>query len=139
MSICLAKCWIGPRGRKVNNLKVNYIHSDILEHVDRNYSIIITNFFFDQFNQPVAKDLLLHIISLLDKDGHLLFADFTRPFRLKERLLFWTMYRFFRITSKIDNVQLANYQALFERSGLIQVKADKIGSCIVSEVYKINK
>ena len=126
------------RKRDVGNLKVNFINSNILDHEKGSYSVVITNFFFDQFNQRFAEQILHQIISLIDKDGRLFIVDFIKSSRLMHRFLFWSMYTFFRITAKTGKVQLIDFKTLFECNGLVQTKSEKINSYIVSEVYKIN-
>lgn len=101
------------------------------------YDVVFTNFFFDQFNEEDCLNYLSHIKTLCKSGCRLIYADFTPPERIKDKLINGLMYRFFRLTIRLGKVQLINHRAIFLREGFTLVKSTKISSYIRSDIYII--
>jgi len=104
------------------NIRVNFIHADLLDHsFERQYDIIITPFVLDCFSDELLPVLVGRLHACLKTDGKWLFADFIRTNRLWQRLLVWIMYRFFKVTTGLKNDRIPDYHKAFEQAGITLV------------------
>ena len=95
--------------------RVNFItgdHHSIPKDVQ--YDVITSFFVIDCFKQQDAVEFARAITSVLKHDGIWLFTDFFGTGKFYHRVLLWSMYRFFRVVSRIPTIKLPDYAAIFK-------------------------
>lgn len=78
----LSKAMLGRVRKRFERegLRAQLIESDVLDHHPvEPYDIVVANFVLNVFSPQAMHDVMLHLESLLAKDGRLLIADFTPP------------------------------------------------------------
>lgn len=126
------------RKKSLSKITVDYYQKDILLHTsNKKYDVVITNFFFDQYNEAACHNYLRHFMAFLREGGLLLYADFIPPEGRSDKILKDLMYSFFRLTIGLGKVQLIDHRIIFRKAGLLLEKSAMISSFIVSEVYRI--
>ena len=100
--------------------RIELIHADILEwkspaaHFDR----IVTHFFLDLFTPDQISRIVEKISRLATKDTLWINIDFTSAGqRLRQRLLMWAQYRFFRIAAGIEAPRLFDSLPYIRQAG----------------------
>lgn len=97
---------------------VNFIHGDESAiPLGQKYDVIITNFFLDVFSEPRLEQVITTLSEKLDKDGIWICSDFQNTGRFSHQLLLWLMFRFFKITSKLESKSLLNFDLKFKKIG----------------------
>ncbi|WP_339695059.1 methyltransferase domain-containing protein [uncultured Roseivirga sp.] len=97
---------------------VNFIHGDESAiPLGQKYDVIITNFFLDVFSEPRLDQVMTTLSEKLDKDGIWICSDFQNNGRFSHQLLLWLMFRFFKITSKLESKSLLNFDLKFKKIG----------------------
>jgi ubiquinone/menaquinone biosynthesis C-methylase UbiE len=111
--------------------RVELIHADFLEwrsptmHYDR----VVTHFFLDLF-PPDRISQIVEKISLLAAENALwINVDFTsKNQNLRQKLLMWTQYRFFRTFAKIESSQLFDPCPYIRQAGWDILEASSLDS-----------
>lgn len=85
------------------------------------FDLIVTHFFLDCFRPEQLEDLIGKIAEAAVPNANWLLADFQAapgglP-RFRSQLILWTMYRFFRVTTRLPAKSLTSPDALLERQG----------------------
>lgn len=116
---------------------VIFIHGD--EHsIPDNlvFDVAITGFFLDLFPDAKVGELASKIRNHLHEDGLWLITDFVDTGKWWQRILLWTMYRFFIITCGIEGRRLPRWEDRVASSGLSE-RASKLyfGDFIKSSVW----
>lgn len=100
-----------------------------------NYDVIITEFFFDLFNQNKCEELMVFIAPKLNKHGVWIDTDFRNTSNRRHYLLLKLMYLFFRVMAQVSNSNLYNNSLLFKSRGFrlkknLRFKEGFISSCL---------
>jgi ubiquinone/menaquinone biosynthesis C-methylase UbiE len=104
-------------------IRVSFIHADVLNWTPTgaDYDLIVTNFFFDCFRADQLEQIIARIAAATSPDANWLIADFqTAPAgwqRIRSRIILWTMYAFFRATTRLPARRLTAPDSYLERAG----------------------
>lgn len=110
-----------------HNLKasrVEFIHADILNWLpsSKTYDLVVTNFFLDCFRPDQLAQMIPRIAAISAPDANWLISDFQIPpaglCRIRSRLIIWTMYVFFRMTTRLAAHELTKPDSLLAKAGL---------------------
>jgi ubiquinone/menaquinone biosynthesis C-methylase UbiE len=87
------------------------------------FDLLVTNFFLDLFNDTNCSHMIEKLAANLGPTGRWLFVDFHTPEagwrRTASDALFKVMYGFFTLTSHIESRRPPEYQATFDRLGIV--------------------
>ncbi|HEU5396033.1 MAG TPA: class I SAM-dependent methyltransferase [Verrucomicrobiae bacterium] len=87
------------------------------------FDLIVTNFFLDCFRRDQLESLIPRLAAAGTPGAHWLVADFqVAPAgwkRLRSRLILWSLYRFFRLVTRLPADRLTPPAPLLERAGFI--------------------
>ena len=129
--------------RKCGTNQINFIHMAAENYnTSKKYDVILTPFFFDNFQADKIQNLFTRLDSFLKKDGIWLYVDFVydkHNGRLWQKILLKLMYFFFRITSHIETQELVNMSSFFGNSYYQINEISHYHNFIKSIVYKKNK
>jgi len=108
---------------------------------DLSYDVVITYFLLDLYTPADARKIMSALKAKLNSSGIWLFSDFEKSTKLVNQLwqgpLLWLMYRFFRLTTNLQNDKLANFRELFSSLDLgARKQAYFYGRFIRSAVYQ---
>jgi ubiquinone/menaquinone biosynthesis C-methylase UbiE len=85
------------------------------------YDLVVTHFLLDCFDEAALAGVVDKLARACTNDAIWLLADFSRPAdgiaRLHAIALVWLMYRFFRLTARIEATELIDPAPLIEREG----------------------
>ena len=100
--------------------KVIFIQKEVeYVHLENDFDVIITGFFFDNFNQSKVEFIFNHLSSRLKYGGRWFFTDFKlNPGKshLWQRVMLKIMYFFFRVVCKIEASHLTDMLPLFRKA-----------------------
>jgi len=96
------------------------------------YDYIITEFFFDLFDENQVKQILDRLIKKLNRKGVWIDTDFRKPQNFRTKLILKLMYLFFKITSNLKTNELVATQHLFVSRGFKIKKEVKFSSNFIS-------
>lgn len=136
-----AKMLEKSKKRAVKENHITYIHSSAENFTTSDtYDVILTAFFFDNFEGEKVKDVFFQYHGLLRKGGLWLFSDFyytPQSGKLWQAFLLKTMYLFFKLISNIEAHVLVNMEPYFAAESYQQIKAAfYYGGFIKSIVYR---
>jgi ubiquinone/menaquinone biosynthesis C-methylase UbiE len=100
--------------------RVELIHADILEWRSpaRHYDRVVTHFFLDLFTPDHIRQIVEKISRLATEDALWINVDFTSDSpHLRQKILMWTQYRFFRISARIESARLFDSRQWIRQSG----------------------
>lgn len=118
--------------------KVNFYHCNIDKFNHSTYDVIITEFFFDLFQQREVAYLVSKIAPMLNPTGIWIDTDFRISKAWHHQILMQIMYFFFRITAGVKNTKLVDMNTAFKRGGLtITLKSG--GTFFTSWMLKLSK
>jgi ubiquinone/menaquinone biosynthesis C-methylase UbiE len=101
------------------------------------FDVVITNFLLDLFPDAEAGILCRELIQKIDPQGLWFVTDFSDDGKWWQRILLWTMYRFFVVTCKIRAVRLPAWEDHLRSVGLIERESKRFyGGFIKSIVYQ---
>lgn len=101
------------------------------------FDIIITNFFIDMFPGDVVQSICRSLYPKLNHAGCWFVSDFVDNGKWWQKFLLWMMYRFFRLTCKIEASELPAWERHLKSTGLEALKSRLFyGGFIKSVVYK---
>ncbi len=124
--ILLAKNRVG------NSQYVKFYQLPIEKFVGVDYDVIITEFFFDLFDEAKIQELMELIRLKLNNDGKWIDSDFRKPPSRRHKLLMKMMYWFFKITTNLTTDKLVNTKPLFNEAGLKIITKYKLKSGFVT-------
>ncbi len=131
-----SKYMIGyAKKRNVASLEIAFYNQSILDLNLMGYDVVITNFFFDQFNQTEAKNILQHIRSKLNPSGVIIFSDFIHTNHRWDKFVIWFMFVFFRLTTTISANALSPFSLMFTTLGFHETSSRQIGRTIRAATY----
>ncbi|MBI3870557.1 MAG: class I SAM-dependent methyltransferase [Verrucomicrobia bacterium] len=102
---------------------VRFIHADVLNWTPTggDYDLVITHFFLDCFRADQLEQIIARLGAVTTPDGNWLLADFQTPAagwkRIRGRLILWTLYAFFRATTRLPARRLTAPNSYLERAG----------------------
>lgn len=125
---------------KEDHVRVNFIHgAEIAFGEDRDFDVVITNFFLDVFTDHHLEALCRDISRSLDSGGLWLAADFVRGRHWWQRVLMWTMYRFFVVTCRIQARRLPDWEKHLTGAGLKQLRFRLFADGFIKSIVFINR
>jgi tRNA (cmo5U34)-methyltransferase len=132
---------IGLTQDKVNYFsdRITFIHGTEKSIPPSNfYDGVITHFFLDLFPDKE----LTEVIATIKKSTHgaiWLVTDFENDGKKWQRLLLWTMYRFFRITARIQAKWLPGWRTALREAGILELENTRFYSgFIVAGLFRVN-
>ncbi len=106
------------RKRNVGNNEVNFINQSILDFAtSKEYEVVITPFFFDNFKEETMQKVFAFLHQKLKSNGRWLYTDF----QIKKESAYWQkavlfiMYTFFRTVANIEASQLPDVVSQFNK------------------------
>lgn len=123
--------------RNYENLNVQFICERIeFFETKRPFDVIMTPFFFDNFEKDKIDFLFPAIAKLLNNGGLWMYTDFNLTYKKRwiDSILVKIMYLFFKITSRIETQKLIDMQSYFSNYQLIKEHR----GFICSRLYKSN-
>lgn len=119
------------------SLNVDFIHGsekDIPPGVV--FDVVITNFFLDLFPEDKLKAIVGTIQSGMKPGAFWLVSDFVNE-KYWHRIFLWIMYRFFKLTTRIEASVLPEWGRLLENCVGVELQTKHFfGGFIKSSVYK---
>ena len=100
--------------------QVAFFHADILEWRSpvKHYDRIVTHFLLDLYTPNKIRRIIEKISRLSTEDTLWINVDFTTANqRLRQRVLMWAQYRFFRITAGIEAARLFDSRCYIRQAG----------------------
>lgn len=110
-------------GQGDNCRSIHFLHADALtwNPTQTGFDLIVTHFFLDCFRPEQLEKLIATLASAASPDCHWLLADFQSASdglsRQRSRLILWTMYRFFRVVTRLPAKELTAPNPFLERNG----------------------
>ncbi len=99
--------------------KITFIHGDEFSIPSHKLDAVITNFFLDCLDENRLESVVNTLHKRLIKGGNWYLSDFRIDkrwyYRMWQEPLIGLMYAFFRLTTKLDNMQLADYRLLLDK------------------------
>ena len=121
--------------RNAENLDIKFYNQSILDLELNGYDVVITNFFFDQFRQDEALNILRHIKLRLNASGVVIFSDFIKSSHPWDKFVVWFMFAFFRLTTAISTKTLLPFDDMFTTLGFWAKSSTKISRNIIATTY----
>jgi ubiquinone/menaquinone biosynthesis C-methylase UbiE len=115
--------------------RVELIHADILEWRSpaANYDRVVTHFFLDQFTPNRIRPIVEKISRLATEHALWINVDFTAESpRLRQKLLMWAQYRFFRTFAGIESSMLFDPRPWIRQAGWVILEARSLDSGWIS-------
>lgn len=125
------------RNRDVN-FPVEFIQAP-LEKVEllSEFDVIITNFFFDLFDEVEGFEIAANLNNLMTEDGLWILTDFETSGKWWQKSLIILMYLFFNKTTGLKTKELMDCGKILEDHGLKPVAVAKFfGRFIISILYR---
>ena len=103
--------------------KMNFVHADALEWSpsDSGFDLIVTHFFLDCFRREQLESLIAKLARAAAPQASWLLADFQSAGggvqRYRSQLILWTMYRFFRVVTRLPATALIAPDTYLEQNG----------------------
>lgn len=107
----------------LDTARVEFVCTDIFDWrpTTHGFDLISTNFFLDCFRADQLAVLLPKLASLATPDACWLVADFCTPgqvlARLRAQAILWSMYRFFRVMTRLPATRLTDCTGLLQQQG----------------------
>jgi tRNA (cmo5U34)-methyltransferase len=101
------------------------------------YDAVVTHFFLDLFSASSLNAVITTIQGRLKPDAVWLVSDFVYRDKRWQKILLRLMYLFFRLTCRIETVQLPPWEEMLARHGFDEAKSENFfGSFIRSVLLK---
>jgi ubiquinone/menaquinone biosynthesis C-methylase UbiE len=103
--------------------RVEFVCTDIFDWhpAAHGFDLVSTNFFLDCFRTDQLAMLVPRLASLVTPDARWMIADFCSPAhglaKLRAQAILWSMYRFFRVVTRLPATQLADYTGPLQQQG----------------------
>ena len=85
------------------------------------FDLIVTHFFLDCFRPEQLESLIAKLADAAAPDANWLLADFQSApaglARVRSKLILWTMYRFFRVVTRLPAKELTSPDVLLQQHG----------------------
>lgn len=118
--------------RMVGNLSINFHNTLIEEFTGSNYDVIITEFFFDLFDQNEIDQLVQIISNKLKKGGVWIDTDFRLSKRVAHKIIMKATYLFFRLVIQLKAKKLLEPLETFSKRQLIVMDEKSFGNGLVT-------
>ena len=105
------------------NLAVNFIQGDHNGIPKTDYNVIFTAFFLDVFDSDTLGTVIQKLDQVSGREAIWIVTDFIRTRKHWQRILIYTMYRFFRLLTRMQGRKLLNFETFLAQKGLISVKS----------------
>jgi tRNA (cmo5U34)-methyltransferase len=116
---------------------VNFIIGTEQNIPNREYTVVITNFYLDVFSDATMKTVIEKIKSELQPDAHWLVTDFVNE-KWWHQMMLGVMYLFFRITTHIEATRLPHWTQHLMSHGATEINSKRFyGGFIESKVYAL--
>lgn len=105
------------------NARVRFVHTDLRspENLPGDFDLVATHFFLDCFPPEQLATVIAGLASVATVDARWLVSDFNIPdsglARIRARLILWSMYRFFRVVTRLPARRLVIPDPLLEDHG----------------------
>jgi ubiquinone/menaquinone biosynthesis C-methylase UbiE len=135
----VARARLGAAGLSAD--RVQFVQADVCQHrwPERTYDLIVTHFFFDNFNDEAVAAMVASLAMAGTEDAQWLLADFSIPERgwRKWRAKLWlqTLYAFFGRTAGVECDQLPEMEQVLVASGFVPVAHDTRCGGLLSSTY----
>ncbi|RYC69433.1 class I SAM-dependent methyltransferase [Spirosoma sordidisoli] len=105
---------------------------------DEQFDVIITPFVLDLFTRATLQHRMIpRLLEALRPGGIWLVTDFVPAQGWWQRVLLWSMIRFFRLTAGIEARQLPDWQLLMSQAGLVcRDRQSAVGGMVSAEVWE---
>ena len=120
------------KGRIGVQPNVSFYPTTIEQFGGSSYDVIITEFFFDLFDECEIVELIRILDNKLEPGGILIDTDFRSPSNVTNRIVLKLMYVFFRIIAKLETSKLVDTLSLFARNRFKVSKEIKTDSGFIS-------
>lgn len=110
-------------GQGLFSTRIDLQHRDILQWTPprTRFDAIISHFFLDCFTLDQLKEIIKQVASSAQPDALWLLADFNEPAsglsKWRARAILWTMYRFFRLITRLPARHLSSPDLLLRNNG----------------------
>ena len=110
-------------GQGVSCEQIEFVCADALAWTpsEDGFDLIVTHFFLDCFRREQLESLITKLTGAATPRASWLLADFqsaeTGLGRVRSRLILWTMYRFFRVVTRLPGGELTPPDPLLEQNG----------------------
>ncbi|GAB3497243.1 hypothetical protein GCM10027341_17320 [Spirosoma knui] len=104
---------------------------------DERFDLILTPFLLDLFEESTLQTQLIpRLQESLAPSGRWVVTDFVQPPAWWQKVLLWSMIRFFRLTAGIETRKLANWQNCLQAAGLVNLKRQsQVGDMVSAEIW----
>ena len=126
------------RGRKPDNIDVNFYETPILEFDGEGYDVIFTNFFLDQFSEQGVIEIIEHLKSKLVPDGIILFSDLIQTNDIRDQIFDKIIYFFFRLFTGSTTRTYPPYHDIYSSFGFNRIGRLNFGRNIEASIYTIS-
>ncbi len=113
---------------------IHWIHGDETHPAIQSlqFDLILTFFLLDLFEESSLKTLMENLSQKLSPNGQWMVADFNPDAQgTVAKILYKSMYAFFRFTSKVQATHLPDYPAQFRQLGFLQIEKQHFYSQII--------
>jgi len=129
-----SKMLVLSKKRTNQSLKLNFHQLSILNYTGKDYDVIITNFFFDQFPQQLGQEIANHLSPKLKRNGFIIFSDFIEVKNLWDSFISKAAIVFLRLTANLQINCLPDYGEQFRNANLKQVNVSKTSGNIIASI-----
>ncbi|WP_420151225.1 class I SAM-dependent methyltransferase [Spirosoma sp.] len=107
---------------------------------EERFDVIMTPFVLDLFAEETLRSQVIpRLRNALEPSGLWLVTDFVSTSLWWQKILLWSMIRFFRLTTSIEATHLADWQRILTDAGLLcQKQAYRARKMVLTGVWTIN-
>ena len=117
----------------------NFITAPIQDaQLDGHYDVIITAFFFDNFNDHEAGNIVDKLLQHFAARGQWFYTDFRNSSVTSHKLLLKSMYLFFALICGLTNRRLPDMFRIFDKHGLVAVHGKELMNGFIESAVYIN-
>ena len=145
---CKEVTYVEPSGKmmKIANqrqgtIPIRFIQKPIQEiHLENNYDVIITNFFFDLFDELQGYEIGLMLSGSLKRNGIWIITDFENGGKWWQKIMLNLMYFFFTLATGMGNRDLPEWKGIMSKLKMQQISSNQyFGKFISSIRYQSQK
>lgn len=119
--------------------KIEFVHGTQDDLHDRDYDLVITPFFFDQFTYYRLAKIFLQLEKVVKKEGLWIWADFVEPRTFYHRFLMRLMLIFFKTSTNLGTDRVYSIYPVFERKNWkVEGKASYFGGFMETAMFRKN-
>ncbi len=131
--------------REASDDRITNLHCDILQWSapPHKFDAVVAQFFFDSFDQETLKKIVAKLKTTLEPTGRLVVSEFnipkdTRIGNLRGRFTLGILYPLFKLITKLQTRQLADYRSLLMNQGF-HLKNEVYFSqkTLVSQIFRL--